>query len=54
MAPHGDQPGRNLDLQQGMRTAQDTMDAMGRQLMPALRDLKRNFDAGLERASDPD
>ena len=54
MAPHGDQPGRDLDLQQGMRTAQDTMDAMGRQLMPALRDLKRDFDAGLERASDPD
>lgn len=53
MAPRGGQPGRDLDLQQGMRTAQDAMDAMGRHLVPALRDLKRDFDAGLERASDP-
>ena len=53
MAPRVGQPGQNLKLQQGMQTAQDAMDAMGRQLMPALRDLKRDFDAGLERASDP-
>jgi hypothetical protein len=55
MAPgDGRQQGQDLSLQQGMRTAQDAMDEMGRQLMPALRDLKREFDSGLQRASSRD
>ncbi|WP_027081195.1 hypothetical protein [Luteimonas mephitis] len=42
--------GRDLRLQQGVRAAQDAMDEMGRQLMPALQDLRRGFDEGLEQA----
>lgn len=45
------QPAQGDTLRQGMQTAQDAMDAMGRQLLPALQDLKHDFDAGVERAS---
>jgi hypothetical protein len=52
LSPQDRQAGQqDLTLQQGMRTAQDAMDEMGRQLMPALRDIKRDFDSGLDRAS---
>lgn len=37
-------------LQRGMRAAQEAMDGMGRQLMPALRDFQRDFDEGLQQA----
>jgi hypothetical protein len=42
--------GQDLRLQQGVRAAQDAMDEMGRQLMPALQNLQRGFDEGLEQA----
>lgn len=42
---------QDATLRQGMQTAHEAMDAMGRQLLPALRDLKRDFDTGVERAS---
>lgn len=45
-APAGQDP----RLQQGVRAARDAMDEMGRQLKPALEDLQRGFDEGLERA----
>lgn len=40
----------DLRLQRGVRAAQEAMDGMGRQLMPALRDLQRDFDEGLQQA----
>ena len=49
-SPGSASTGRDLRLQQGMRAAQDAMDAMGRQLMPALQDLQRGFDEGLQQA----
>jgi hypothetical protein len=42
--------GQDLRLQQGVRAAQDAMDEMGRQLMPAVQRLQRSFDEGLDQA----
>jgi hypothetical protein len=50
LSPRSASTGRDLRLQQGMRAAQDAMDEMGRQLMPALQDLQRGFDEGLQQA----
>lgn len=54
LSPQDGRSQQDLTLQQGVRTAQDAMDEMGRQLLPALRDIKREFDDGLDRASSRD
>lgn len=50
LSPDDAAPRQDMRLQQGVRAAQGAMDEMGRQLMPALRELQRDFDEGLEQA----